>query len=248
MNKKIIIGGVILSTIIVTVIIFTIFSMTFLGLFSFSKTGNTENIVTKKIEEQNVEDYDKSLSKQLKFKDIDVEISRMGSGDAEYSFWFQEAKTLQSDELGKDYYTINMNYSIDDLLYDSMLDHYYYSEPSGYKTIKIISLVELEQLASLEKEVLDEELEIITNTKCQYINMDYNSVNNPWMAVQCDTQIKTKDVEYIVDASKIVNCYIPIENTNKYLAFEQTGSSLSSEIDVCQELSIMGIQSVSRVK
>ena len=187
------------------------------------------------------------FSKFFSFNTESIIINRIGSGDIENTFWgtaVQDASVQDGliDPIGISNYLVEtLGIQNNAIFYPKEVDTYYVLEPSGFKILHIIDQSLLDKAIIFSENTYDKASNTTVEKKCQQGNLSWNA---DWrIAVECKTTVFID--EKLVDESTTINCYLPITGSDKYLAVEQVQKPISTNVDVCEELSKMGILKVS---
>lgn len=187
-----------------------------------------------------------SLTMELAFGDKIIELSRMGSGNIEYSFW--DMPITKIDKVYDPIWGIYQDYPVDSFLYDEANNSYYLLNPGGHAEIRLITKAELDtEYTEKETRTVDEQSDTIMKEVQRPYELAYNSESFPWSAVINESYYiingtdETNEDNWTMEGYTVV-CYIPVEGTDSYLKFDAPVTNIGSEVNMCDSLSYMGIQ------
>ena len=202
---------------------------------------------------KNSDTFLNTLNWTLPFGERVITFSRMGSGNIENSFWKKVPVKTVEKNVTVDSLLAKNNPS--DLVYDTNKRAYYFLNPGGYNQLALVSQVEYEKKMKAQTTQSDFNVDsgtaIINMT--EPFKLNYTGGPNQWLAVKKLTfhvfeknDLKNKN-NWLSDGYKI-NCYIPVEGEAFYIEYSTQVTSAGSEINNCDILSNMGIQSAKFVK
>jgi hypothetical protein len=185
----------------------------------------------------------------IPFGDKIVIITRLNSGKIEDTFWGKSPSITKDPNETID--TIYSKYPniYNGLVYNSNTKQYYFLGPSSYQSISISSRQELDllsQINSKSRSDKDSDVTIINNR--EEIKEEKLLFNKNWKAIKySDFHVFTgTDVtdnnNWLSDGSTTV-CYLPINGTEEFLVFDEPMHSTGTEVNMCEYINLMGIQS-----
>jgi len=228
--------------------------MIYYRVVSNKKVAPIKPIIENKISSyKNNDNFLSTLNWTLPFGERTVSFSRMGSGKIENSFWQKIPVKKVVGNVTID--TLFANNNVSDLVYDTDKGVYYDLNPGGYDELALVSQAEYEQKSKVQTTQSDFNKDtgtaIISVT--EPFKLDYTGGPTQWMAIKRSTfhvfennDPKNKN-NWLSDGYK-VNCYIPVEGEAFYVEYSTQVTSAGSEINNCDLLSNMGIQSAKFVK
>lgn len=196
-----------------------------------------------------------TLNWTLPFGEKIVSFSRMGSGKVENSFWQEVPVSKVLGNVTIDTLTLFANNNVSDLVYDASKGTYYYLNPGGYDQLALVSQAEYKQKVKEQATQSDFNTDsgtAIINVTEPY-KLSYTGGPTQWMAIKRSTyhvfeKNDPKDKNNWLSDGYKIDCYIPIEGGTFYVEYSTQVTSTGSEINNCDMLSNMGIQSAAFVK
>ena len=199
------------------------------------------------------EDFQNSLFWTLNFGTVNVRISRMGSGKIENTNWKKQfTRTLTNNETIASIYK-GFPETYDGLVYDSGKMRYYDLGPSGYTQFRIATLAEFKSAAiPRTTKSTDKAAGVTIIHQQEPFQLGYTGGSIPWEAVKysdyhiLDGKNASDKTNWLSDGYRVV-CYVPIDATDSFLEVDSPMHGAGDEINLCDQISAMGIQGASVV-
>lgn len=170
----------------------------------------------------------------LRFNDKTIILSRMDSGMIENTFWQKKIKNINTTDINSLYNNADWG----EYLYFNETDNKYFSlEPGGHTVIFLTVYSYMDMLANTHSTQNNIEENLVTKKDCEYEALSWST---NWKSVTCKNVYIFEGK--LVDQNIRSSCYIPVENSDMYVAFEQPVAPVSTDFYLCEELSNMGIQ------
>jgi len=127
------------------------------------------------------------------------------------------------------------------LLFVQEKDTYYELEPGGYRSLSIVnkSMINSQTYNDME---IQEKWRTKVKRACVANQTSMGAVQTT--ALKCIKTTYNMDTNMILDESSTTNCYLPLGNTD-YLAYIQHVKPIGINIDLCEELTKMGVQGIT---
>lgn len=213
---------------------------------------NTERIST----DEETTDYPDSLASlfwTISIGDLNIELSRIGSGQIADTFWMKPILNTKTDNESFD--SIFKEYfNKDSLVYNTGKNQIYWLNPGGYFQLQVVSNADFIKLSQPKSEKFsDTEAGTTIITEIKEFELGYTIEPDQWKAIQYSTYYvlapntaESKDSSWIPDGLR-VECYIPIQGTNLFLEYSAPMRPISTELNLCNMLSDMGVENVRKV-
>lgn len=176
---------------------------------------------------------------KLEFKDLTITLEKESVAKDSGTLFSLPIKRVDGPVInsnpGGDLFNLPMGPYI---YYSKQTDGFYDLQPGGYSQLSLTDSTEINNLSkSYEKEGKPSQSKI--KFLCNNFHYPVGSIDA--LAVSCTTTIT---VPTGGDESTTANCYLPLE-TGKYLAYEQKVKPVGMSINMCEQLSQMGVTEVT---
>ena len=131
------------------------------------------------------------------------------------------------------------------MFHDQSTDKYYVLQPGGEIEIRLTSESDIEKLLGETTIPGNSSSGTVTKMSC---TRSLRALGNMQVsAITCKSTSYLVETNHIVNEDETTNCYLPI-SIGTYLAVEQTSKPVSTNIDMCKTLDLLGYRNITVTK